>query len=191
MLMLLLNQPVSGGTVHTQTIDVTCTSSVTMSRAVGKNVAVSCAYAVTMSKAITKTVAISCSSLVSWIAQKAGQVGAFLRGMTVTINDLNGIAVQTYVRGSTVFFEVSTVDGSGNSVAPNGVTLYLVYNDLDLKRQVTNVSMTIADNQASYAWDSSVAADGVVRWSVKAVGGSTIVEDGTIQLTANDANPTP
>jgi hypothetical protein len=49
--------------------------------------------------------------------------------------------------------------------------------------------MSIAGNVASVAWDSIVAQEGRLTWSIRATGGgATIVTDGVETLLANGAN---
>lgn len=95
-----------------------------------------------------------------------------------------------FVRGSKLFFTATFVDKDGNPATPSSATLYLAYTDLNRTRQKTNLTMTLAGNVGTVSWDSSVAADCLVVWSVKGVGSNAIVQDGSLTLTANEANPT-
>lgn len=94
----------------------------------------------------------------------------------------------TFVRGSTVTFSAPCLDASGAPIAPVSATLGLAFVAIDGTRTKTITAMTIADNVVSVDWDSSVAAQGVVRWNIKAVGTATIETEGSIFLVANEAN---
>jgi hypothetical protein len=94
-----------------------------------------------------------------------------------------------YVRGSKLFFSATFVDADGAPATPDSATLYLVYVDLTGTRQKTSATMAVASNVATASWDSSVARDGRVYYTVKGVGANAIVQDGNFDLTANDSNP--
>jgi hypothetical protein len=88
-----------------------------------------------------------------------------------------------------VFFSAAFVDKDGNPASPISATLYLAFTDLNRARQKVNVSMSIAGNVATATWDSSVASDCTVQYSVKGTGSNAIVQDGSFTLLANEANP--
>jgi hypothetical protein len=95
-----------------------------------------------------------------------------------------------YIRGSMLFFDATFVDKNGDPATPSSATLYLAYTDLTGTRVKTTVTMTLAGNVASCQWDSAIAADCTVQWSIKGVGSNAIVQDGSLILTANETNPT-
>lgn len=96
----------------------------------------------------------------------------------------------SYVRGSKLFFSAAFVDAAGAPATPISATLYITFANLNLVRESVSVSMSVVGNVASASWDSSVAADCTVQWSVKGTGANAIVTDGSLRLTANEANPT-
>jgi hypothetical protein len=94
------------------------------------------------------------------------------------------------VRGSTLSFSATCLDPTGAPVTPNSANLYISYIRLtDGVRTKATVTMTVAGNVVSAVWDSSVAKDGSVHYSIRALGTNNIVQDGEITLTANEANP--
>lgn len=95
----------------------------------------------------------------------------------------------SYVRGTTLFFSAAFVNKDGDPATPASANLYLVFTNLAGVRTTATVAMTISGNVASAQWDSAVAADGIVQWSVRGAGSSAIVKDGNLTLTANEANP--
>lgn len=97
--------------------------------------------------------------------------------------------MSSFVRGSTIFFSAVLLDATGAPATPSGANLYLVYPaSAGAPKTRQTVVMTLAGNVVSAQWDSSVAADGIVRWSIKAAGSNAIVQDGELTLTANEAN---
>lgn len=96
--------------------------------------------------------------------------------------------METYVRGSMVAFTAAFADKTGTLVTPDRASLTLVFRGSDKAEQRVRVPMSIAGNVASVEWDSSIAAPGVVHWSVKGTGANAIVQDGSLTLTANAAN---
>lgn len=95
----------------------------------------------------------------------------------------------TYTRGTLVFFSTSFTDKDGNPATPTTATLYLVFVDPNGVRQKISMPMTIAGNVASVSWDSTVASDCTVEWSIKGTGLNAVVQDGNFTLGANEANP--
>lgn len=94
-------------------------------------------------------------------------------------------------RGSTAFFSATCLDQNGASVTPSGANLYLEYTALATgARTKTTVAMTVAANVVTAQWDTSVANEGLVQWSIRATGSTKIVQDGSLTLTANETNPT-
>jgi hypothetical protein len=95
----------------------------------------------------------------------------------------------TFVRGDTVNFSAPCLDASGAPITPSSASLNLVFMSVAGQRTKTTAAMTIADNVVSTDWDSSVSAPGIVYWNIKATNSSiTIEQDGTVVLTANQAN---
>ena len=95
------------------------------------------------------------------------------------------------VRGSTAFFSATCLDKDGAPVTPSAANLYLEYIDVAMgARTRSTTAMAIAANVVSAEWDTSVATEGVVQWSIKATGSTKIVQDGSLTLTANETNPT-
>jgi hypothetical protein len=94
-------------------------------------------------------------------------------------------------RGSTIFFAATCLDANGAPITPSGANLYLTYVALltGARTKVT-VAMGVSGNVVSASWDSTVAVDGNVHWSIKATGANNIVQDGVLALSANEANPT-
>lgn len=97
-------------------------------------------------------------------------------------------SMETYIRGSMIFFTAAIVDRKGTPVSPDSASLTLVYRDLERAQKRDIVSMVVNSNVAEVSWDSSVAMPGPVLWSVKASGANAIVQDGSLTLTANEAN---
>lgn len=97
--------------------------------------------------------------------------------------------MQFIVRGSSVSFSATCFDAAGAVMTPGSANLYLVYRTLSNGRASQTVVMSIALNVVSAEWDSSIAADGLVTWSIRAIGADTIVQDGSLTLIANEANP--
>lgn len=95
---------------------------------------------------------------------------------------------ESYVRGSMVFFTAAFADRTGAPVQPDSATLYLVFRDSTRVERKGVIFMTVTGNVAEASWDSSVAAPGLVTWSVKGQGANAIVQDGSLTLTANAAN---
>lgn len=95
------------------------------------------------------------------------------------------------IRGSAVFFSATCLDVNGAPVTPSGANLYLVYTNLAGVRTKTTVAMTVLANVVSATWDSLVAGDGAVHWSIRASGANTITQDGELVLSANEANTAP
>lgn len=95
---------------------------------------------------------------------------------------------ESYTRGSLVFFTAAFVDKAGAPVTPDAAMLTLVFRDQDKVQQKVTVAMDVSGNVAEATWDSSDAAPGVVHWSVKGTGSNAIVQDGSLTLTANEAN---
>lgn len=95
---------------------------------------------------------------------------------------------EQYVRGSKVFFSAAIVDRTGAPVSPDSATLTLVFRGSDQVQQKVPITMAVNGNVAEVSWDSSVAAPGLVIWSVKASGANAIVQDGSFTLVANEAN---
>lgn len=95
---------------------------------------------------------------------------------------------EQYVRGSLIFFTAAFVDKAGAPIAPDSASLYLVFRNLDKAEQRVMVQMHVSGNVAEATWDSSDAAPGVVHWSIKGTGSNAIVQDGSLTLTANEAN---
>ena len=93
-----------------------------------------------------------------------------------------------YIRGSMVFFSAAVVDRKGTPASPDSASLTLVYRNLERVQKRDSVAMTVNGNVAEVSWDSSVAMPGLVLWSVKASGANAIVQDGSLTLTANEAN---
>lgn len=96
-----------------------------------------------------------------------------------------------YVRGSMVFFSAAFVDKDGNPASPITATLYLVFTNSSGARQKISVVMSLAGNQATASWDSSVASDCTVQYSIRGTGSNAIVQDGSFTLSANESNPSP
>lgn len=95
----------------------------------------------------------------------------------------------SYVRGNTVSFSATPKDKDGNPVTPASANLYLEYITVAGSRTTVTIALTPAST-LTYAWDSSVAREGLVNWSIKAVGSVKIAIDGSFMLTANESNPT-
>lgn len=57
----------SGAAVFNQTVNVTCASTVTMSRVIGKSIAVTCSGAVTRTQQTAKKIAVTCSGAVNLV----------------------------------------------------------------------------------------------------------------------------
>lgn len=95
----------------------------------------------------------------------------------------------SFVRGSTIFFDAACLDADATPITPTDATLYLVYLAADdAERTTESVPMTVAGNIVSAEWDSAIAKEGTVRYSIKATGLNKIVQDGEFTLTANEAN---
>lgn len=95
----------------------------------------------------------------------------------------------SFVRGSTIFFDADVLDENGDPITPSAAKLYLAYlSAADAERTPQTVDMTVDGNTVSAEWDSAIAKEGTVRYSIKATGSSKIVQDGEITLTANEAN---
>lgn len=98
------------------------------------------------------------------------------------------MSLETYVRGSLIFFTAAFVDKAGKPVAPDRASLYLAYRDQDKVQQKVTLDMKVTGNVAEATWDSSGAVPGIVHWSAKGFGANAIVQDGSLTLTANEAN---
>ena len=92
------------------------------------------------------------------------------------------------VRGSTIFFSATCLDRDGSPITPASATLALVFIDTNGARQRIIISMDVNTNVVTASWDSSVARDGLVRYSITATGSDKIAQDGDFTLTANEAN---
>ena len=96
--------------------------------------------------------------------------------------------METYTRGSMIVFTAAFADKAGAPVTPDSAVVNLVFRDHDKVQQKVAVTMVVSGNVAEASWDSSVAASGPVHWSVKGTGANAIVQDGSLTLTANEAN---
>lgn len=95
-----------------------------------------------------------------------------------------------FYRGSTITLTGFPKDKDGNPVIAASANLYLEYVAIDGTRTKLTVPLTTGTTTLTYDWDSSVAQEGPVRWSMKAVGTNKIVQDGNFVLSANEANST-
>lgn len=95
-----------------------------------------------------------------------------------------------YVRGTTLKFSATFTDEAGASMTPVTATLRLAYY-ISGTITTTSLAMTIAGSTATKTWDSGAADAGDVDWFVIATGTSEPAAEGTFELTANDANPSP
>lgn len=107
----------------------------------------------------------------------------------------------TFTRGSIIYFSATCTDHNGNALLPDSAKIYVVYTDiLTGARDTTIIDMTVAGSVVTAQWDSSVAAkfttttplaSRLVQWSIRTAGSDRIAADGTIELSANEANPDP
>lgn len=96
----------------------------------------------------------------------------------------------TFVRGSTITFSATCADAAGAPVTPDSANLYLVYVSTAGEKVHTTVPMDVDGATVSATWDSSVADATIpLSWSIRTTGVDKIATDGTVELTANEANP--
>lgn len=80
------------------------------------------------------------------------------------------------------------VDGS--NAAPSNARATLVFKNLQDQKQVDTVPMTLQTDGKTWkgVWDSTVAAPGLVEWSIACDGGLKAAAQGSFYIAANDAN---
>lgn len=92
-------------------------------------------------------------------------------------------------RGSTVTLKAICVNDAGAPITPSSATLRVRYRSFATGLRTTDsISMVVTGNVTSAKWDSSIAADGMVFWSVVVDGANQQIEEGSFLLTANEAN---
>jgi hypothetical protein len=94
-----------------------------------------------------------------------------------------------FARGNLISFEVTFLDKERQPMAPPSATLWVSFK-VDGVRTTVSIPMTSSGGGVFTAnWDSAAADPGSIEWHARAPGSAG--EDGSFQLIANNANPSP
>jgi hypothetical protein len=93
-----------------------------------------------------------------------------------------------YELGASIGFSGPFSNTAGVPFMPPGATLYLTYKKGGALVDETH-AMTMNGASASYIWDSSAAAPGLISWYAESTGPIKANKGGTFYLKATPANP--
>jgi hypothetical protein len=95
-----------------------------------------------------------------------------------------------FARGNEISFEVSFLDIDRQPMAPPSANLTVAFK-VDGVRTTVSIPMVSAGGGVFTAsWKSHVADPGTVEWHAR-TGDNSAAQDGSFQLIANNANPSP
>ena len=97
--------------------------------------------------------------------------------------------VTQVVRGNPITFTTVFYDANNNIATAQAANLTVTYL-LNLTKTSNTIAMSSSDGGNTWigTWSSTGVDPGIIDWHITSVGISTIAEDGSIRILANEAN---